>query len=1170
MASEIDPSAEANLRRVYVAGAQFAAQKEQFCSNIVKTSIYEWWNFPFKNLFIQFHKLANWYFLGLTSLQMVPSVTISNGVPTYAAPLAFVLFISAVKDAVEDYRRHVANGIENNKLVDVRNQDGQFEQKRWCDVVVGDIVKLKNRESVPADIFLLETSSNDNLAYVMTANLDGETNLKQRKVVDNLYKDGEQYKAVNGKLVCDAPNKFLHSFTGTFYPDSGGQAVPLSAKNIMLRGVQVRNTEWVIGSVIYTGAETKIMKNSASPPAKMSQMSIKGFRWLIIVFLFQLMYCAIGSTLYLIQMGDSRVRSMTYLWGTNSTIRGGFGSWIERFFSFFLIFSGFVPISLIVTMDVVKFIQAFFMNQDLAFYSERLDRRLQVRCSELNEELGQIDHIFSDKTGTLTANIMDFRKCVINGKAYGEGYTQVQRNTWFLQGKTDIPEEKTMPGGAKPHVNFVGVDFESLVAQVHTKIPKCEEETVLDFGAMDAEEARINEFMVSLALNHDVMPENDKGKLIYSASSPDEGALVCAARHFGYKFVTRSPEFVNIETRNGSTYKVRLLQILPFSSKRKRSSVIVQKNQTTCVLYCKGADNVILERLNETSRNSKETVETIRLVNEMAKDGLRTLMLSKVEFPMDQYNEWAKRYHEAEILIGKERKLKKQELAAELEKDMTIQGATAIEDKLQDEVCDTIQSIRQAGVKVWMLTGDKVSTAQEIGYACGLWSGSVEENIARIVAADEKNPMQTEDGKEGGRPKKEDVKKAIDRALAEIQKQKSSFGDQTLVLDTGAVWGIVDHGYVTQLLEICSMCTSVICARVSPDQKRQIVNAVRENNPTIVTLSIGDGANDVPMIQRAHVGVGIYGEEGLQAVNNSDYAIAQFRHLKRLLFVHGRWSNMRMGILFVYMLYKNACLALPSFFFNLFNLASGQPLFLDFPLYLPNAVIFTFLPIFVFGVMEQDVADEHAMILPLLYTDGRTQKFFNFKKFLVWQFQAVFDSCILAMFGIAACAMVNGGVTAANGKNDDFWFLGLVVNHGLVWLQNLRLCLEVKSFTWPFVIIIALSLMSWYVFVAWFSSSKTLSNFVGMSKAIGLATSLSSPHVWLVPVLSIVTCMLPPLILKFYHDLFTPSASDICMELQKYDPQNANRRILEALQKQKEGKTPNQENFEPVVVEKKA
>jgi magnesium-transporting ATPase (P-type) len=289
------------------------------------------------------------------------------------------------------------------------------------------------------------------------------------------------------------------------------------------------------------------------------------------------------------------------------------------------------------------------------------------------------------------------------------------------------------------------------------------------------------------------------------------------------------------------------------------------------------------------------------------------------------------------------------QLMDEIEKNLEVMGVTAIEDKLQDGVPETLSALREAGVKVWMLTGDKVDTAINIGYSCSLLA--TEMTVLRLCGED--GDMELDPEKV---PLKESIEGKMRATLAECQAQSNAMGNfeqpsvvRALVVDTYALAAILKYELQGLLVQICRKCKSVICARVSPKQKAKVVEMVKHADPTVQTVAIGDGANDVPMIQTAHVGIGIHGLEGQQAVNNSDYAIGQFRFLRDLLLVHGRWNYRRTSKVVSYIFYKNALLVLPQFFFGMFSMYSGQNFYFDGFYQLYN-VIYTAFPIIALGV----------------------------------------------------------------------------------------------------------------------------------------------------------------------------------------------------------------------------
>lgn len=226
--------------------------------------------------------------------------------------------------------------------------------------------------------------------------------------------------------------------------------------------------------------------------------------------------------------------------------------------------------------------------------------------------------------------------------------------------------------------------------------------------AVRRENQDVHSFFRLLALCHTVMPDEKHGKIEYQAQSPDEAALVSAARNFGFVFKERSPNSITIEVM-GKKEIYELLCILDFNNVRKRMSVILRKDGHLR-LYCKGADNVIYERLKKDSEEIM--AKTLDHLNKFAGEGLRTLCLSVRDLDESFFNNWKQRHQEA-ALSQENRDDKLDAIYEEIEKDMSLLGATAIEDKLQDGVPQTIANLSLAGIKLWVLTGDKQGKIEE-------------------------------------------------------------------------------------------------------------------------------------------------------------------------------------------------------------------------------------------------------------------------------------------------------------------------------------------------------------------------------------------------------------------------------------------------------------------------
>lgn len=641
------------------------------------------------------------------------------------------------------------------------------------------------------------------------------------KIFDGCSDNHEEIaSSLSGHIECDSPNKKLERFEGTLYLNTTEQIkIPLVPRNILLRGCQLRNTDWTIGVVVYAGHESKIQMNSAASPFKVSSVMKETNRFTLYILSAQLSFClyaAIASTIFVTK---EDVKNMDYLWA--GEIIEPMSQAIFTFFTTIILFTNFIPISLLVTVEMVKFFQAMLMMMDRDMYHRDTDTPMKVRCSDLNEELGTIKYVFSDKTGTLTCNVMEFRKCSIGGIMYGQGLTEVGKSNLVRLGKVLPPDPVVDPNDPiTPNVNFVDPELWNVLRDPN-----------------HPNHTNVFEFFFHLAINHSVMPEVSGDDVVYSASSPDEGALVYAARHFGFKFHSREPKSVTISI-NGIDQDVSILHVLEFSSERKRSSVVCQKEDGSIVLYCKGADNVIKSRL--TPDHDPEVVSNLdEHLTQFCDDGLRTLCIARVDIEDAFYRDWAARYHEAETAMdGRESRMS--ELMDEIEQNLTLLGSTAIEDKLQDGVSDAISSLRKGGVKVWVLTGDKVDTAVNIGFACSLLTN--EMNLFYLTT--DQPEIEIEDHI----PTRLSVTALIQEKIKEIGSMSLN-KESAVIIDTGVLESIMENDLGDIFLQLAENCKSVVCARVSPDQKGQVVTLVR-NKRNAVTLAIGDGANDVNMIQK--------------------------------------------------------------------------------------------------------------------------------------------------------------------------------------------------------------------------------------------------------------------------------------------------------------------------------
>eukprot|EP00005_Dracoamoeba_jomungandri_P010052 CAMPEP_0174265016 /NCGR_PEP_ID=MMETSP0439-20130205/24844_1 /TAXON_ID=0 /ORGANISM="Stereomyxa ramosa, Strain Chinc5" /LENGTH=1052 /DNA_ID=CAMNT_0015351215 /DNA_START=97 /DNA_END=3252 /DNA_ORIENTATION=+ len=962
-------------------------KRKRFPSNTQVTSKYTWWNFPFKVVLEQFRKVSNCYFLLIIIIQFIPGLSPILPI-TSVLPLAFVILIAAIKEGIEDIFRHRDDNKVNNSLYSVLRH-GKLQQVKSSSIKPGDIVKIKNGIVIPADLVLFSSSFPDGSCYITTANLDGETNLKLRKAIHataQLGTDEYELLQLKGALKVETPNEHIYKFLGTYEPEyspddhkffkkhkktayadpklAGKPRYALDEEQLLPRGAQLRNTKTIYGFVAYSGRDTKMSLNLRSPPSKMSSIDRMLNFWVFVLFgilATVVILLSVFSVLWEEAVGDDH----WYLEdsGFSSTLYGvrNGGTWI-------ILLSNFVPISLFVTIELVKVGQAVFMTWDDQMRSKK-GESMKVKTSNLNEDLGKIQHIFTDKTGTLTENVMKFSKCTIGGRIFTSKLTEMESEDEFSDFDIDQNEKKK-----KKSTKFFGlvkrkdkkVELEEsdseFMEEVAKYVAEFNPDTLEDMGStfMDEEDEMILKFNQIITLCNAVVPEPKKdGKgLLYRTPSPDEKALVEASAASGFVLISRTTDTITV-SELGKIKEYKILAKLSFTSERKRMSVVIRDvEEDRIYLFTKGADDIMYKLLANDNDPELKNV-TRNHLRDFAKEGLRTLVMGFREMDEEEYEEFKHHYEDAMITINKEVRAEKiQKVNEMVEKNLYLIGGSAIEDKLQDEVPETIDYLLKAGIKVWVLTGDKQETAIEIGYSTKLLGENMDilllnapdNTVDSIKLIDafihkyhkKKTFLRDKWYKNWWKfwrwyaiccrkeikwydPDEMDDLHLLDGKIIKGAKSKSKKKKLGLVVD-GETLKHVLKDHLSAFISLADACDSVVCCRTSPLQKALVVRAIKRGEGRI-SLAIGDGANDVSMIQKAHVGIGIFGKEGTQAARAADYAIHQFKHLKRLLVVHGRNNLIRSAGLIQFSFYKNICYILSFVWFSFFSAWTAQTLY---------------------------------------------------------------------------------------------------------------------------------------------------------------------------------------------------------------------------------------------------
>ncbi|NXD16949.1 AT8B3 ATPase, partial [Nothocercus nigrocapillus] len=1093
----------------------FCLTKKKYADNAIKTAKYNILTFLPLNLYEQLHRKANVYFLFVILLQTFPEIAT---LPWYSLllPLSCLLAIRGLRDLIDDIGRHQSDRKINNRPCEILSGE-RFCWQKWCDIRVGDIVRLRKGSLVPADMLLLCSSEPSSLCYVETADIDGETNLKFRQallVTHQELESEESIAAFDGKVTCEEPNSRMHSFTGTL--EWRGETYPLDCERLLLRGCKIRNTDICYGLVIYAGFDSKIMRNCGKIKRKKTKLDHMMDRLVIIIFLMLLVtsLCLAIASGFWARSFQEKHSYLSALYEHTTPAKQAF----FNFWGFTILLSIIIPMSMYITFEFIYLVNSCFINWDLEMYYATKDIPAKARSTSLNDQLGQVEYIFSDKTGTLTQNILSFKKCCINGTIYGMGTGHEDRQ----------PSGSELPWSHYAEKRMEFYDPELLKA------------IQLDTDPV------LREFLRLLALCHTVMVEESNHQLVYQAASPDEEALVLAARNLGYVFLTRTQDTITIsELGVKRTYQV--LAMLDFNSDRKRMSVLVRDPEGTIRLYTKGADVVILERLHR--RGPSETITEVAL-DHFAAETLRTLCVASKVVSEADYSTWSRRYHEASVLL-QDRAQELDKLYEEMEQNLQLLGATAIEDKLQDGVPETIQLLKLGNIKVWVLTGDKQETAMNIGYACKLLTDDMEileeKEISEILKAywvSNNNLSSTGDAlcsghlfqqcPEASRRKKRalivhgDFLDNILHTGEVVKKEAEWMGQGSACLKA---MGLPEQGSLVQkaFVDLATSCQAVICCRVTPKQKSLIVQLVKKHKNAI-TLAIGDGANDVNMIKTADIGVGISGLEGMQAVQCSDYALAQFRYLQRLLLVHGRWAYLRICKFLRYFFYKTFAGLMAQVWFAFHNGFTAQPLYEGWFLAFYN-VFYTIYPVLSMGLLEQDVSAKKSLEFPELYVIGQRDELFNYWTFAVTLLHGMSTS--LASFYIALWAFEDRVGSNVAGDYESF---AVTVATSAFLSVIVEIIMDTKFWTALSFLMVTASVLFFCLFSFLTQSFKAFRlapavfRFPDASK-----NALTDPYVLLVVLLSLVVNTVPSLTIRFYRTVMgkTTIQQKICWKTKR-------------------------------------
>ncbi|KAL3998137.1 phospholipid-translocating P-type ATPase flippase family protein [Acanthocheilonema viteae] len=924
-------------RTIRVGHGPVLGSAHSFPPNTVCNQKYNIFTFVPLVLFQQFKFFLNLYFLLMACSQFIPAIQIGAPI-TYWGPLGFVLTVTLIREAMDDFVRFLRDRELNSEKYEKLTPQG-IDYISSSNIKVGDLIIIQKDKRVPADVVFLRTTEKSGASFIRTDQLDGETDWKLRiavPVTQNLVSDQDIFD-LNLEIYAEKPQKDIHDFVGTFKMSSedSTQDGSLNVENVLWANTVLASGR-VVGVVVYTGRETRSVMNTTLPESKVGLLDIEVNNLTKILFLFVVVLASV----------------MVAMKGLDK-------NWYRYLMRFILLFSYIIPISLRVNLDMAKLFYSWQIGRD------RHIKDTVVRSSTIPEELGRISFLLSDKTGTLTMNEMRFKKIHLGTVAFSsDAFEDVSRHVL-----------SAYSGKLGRH---------SFSSKLQTAVE-------------------------AIALCHNVTPTEENGQISYQAASPDEVALVRWTEQVGVRLAQRDLTSMQLQLSNGQTKSFQILHLFPFTSETKRMGIIVKDETSDEIsLLMKGADTIIAGMVQYNDWLEEEC-------SNMAREGLRTLVVAKKVLSMEQLVDFEKHYHQAKMTVV-DRSEHMAAVLRRLETDLQLICLTGVEDRLQDQVTTSLELLRNAGIKIWMLTGDKLETAICIAKSSGLFSKTDNVHIfgqvqTRIDAHNELNALR----------RKNDV---------------------ALVL-SGSALNVCLQYYEAEVAELVCGCTAVVCCRCSPEQKAQLVNLLRKYRSPLRVAAIGDGGNDVSMIQAAHAGIGIDANEGKQASLAADFSIPQFAHICRLLLVHGRYCYKRSCALSQFVMHRGLIISIMQAIFSCVFYFASVSLYQGV-LMVAYSTVYTMLPVFSL-VVDRDVTALNALTYPELYKELGKGRSLSYKTFCIWILISIYQGSAI-MYGALLVF------------DSDFIHIVSISFTALIVTELIMVALTIHTWHWAMLLAQALSL----------------------------------------------------------------------------------------------------------------
>lgn len=867
-----------------VSGYTAASPSYHYASNALSNAKYSPVTFIPVILFEQFRFFFNLYFLLVALSQAIPALRIGY-LSSYIVPLAFVLTVTMAKEAWDDILRRRRDSEANSEQYEVVNKTRLVQSRH---LKVGDLVRIHKNQRVPADMVLVRSSEDSGEIFIRTDQLDGETDWKLRVACPLTQRKHitDEHLSTQMTVIAGPPEKDIHEFQGRLQVD--GKSAGINLDNTMWANTVVASGV-ATGIILYTGKDTRQAMNTSQAGTKVGLLELE-------LNSLSKILCA---CVFFLSVGLVAIH--------------GFGKeWYVDIMRFLILFSTIIPVSLRVNLDLGKSFYAYQIEHDSSI------PETVVRTSTIPEDLGRIEYLLTDKTGTLTQNDMEMKKIHIGT------------------------------------ISYAGDSMDEVAAYINNSNaaagPRSRREVA----------GRVRDIVGCLAVCHCVTPSFEDGELTYQAASPDEIAIVKWTREMGLELYRRDRQSMVLKhLESGKLTEYKILNLFPFNSDNKRMGIIIldEAKQETW-FYQKGADTVMKSIVQDNDWLDEE-------VSNMAREGLRTLVIGRKKLSIAKYEAFKEEFDKASAVLGERDQAMALVVKKHLEHDVELLGITGVEDRLQKDVKPSLELLRNAGIKIWMLTGDKVETASCVAVSSKLVSRG--QHMFHVTK------VQTEES-------------ARERLAYLSQKF-----DLCLLIDGESLSTMLKY-CKEEFVGVAIQLPVVVACRCSPQQKADVTKLIKEFSKKRVCC-IGDGGNDVSMIQAADVGVGIVGKEGRQASLAADFSITQFCYLTKLLVWHGRNSYKRSAKLAQFVIHRGLIISVCQ---TVYSIASSfEPIALyEGWLMVGYATAYTMAPVFSL-VLDKDVDESLAKLYPELYKELVGGHSLSYKTFFVWVLVSIYQGSMI-------------------------------------------------------------------------------------------------------------------------------------------------------------------------------